>query len=107
MPDQCNRCHNFQYCGQYIAIFWKKYSLVYLYIWLRRTRIRIRQNDVDPPDPKSTRILRLRRLECWNSWHVQVEDLGFTKLLRMLRLKVSARAGLRDLLYDVIAHAQV
>ena len=99
MPDQCNRCHNFQYCGQYIAIFWKKYSLVYLYIWLKWIRIRIRQKDVDPPDPDTLVYCSCARLEGLNSWHMQVEDLGFTKLLRMRRLKLSARAGGRSLLH--------
>ncbi len=25
--SHCHRCHTFQYSGQYIEIFWKKYSL--------------------------------------------------------------------------------
>jgi hypothetical protein len=25
--SHCHRCHTFQYSGQYIDIFWKKYSL--------------------------------------------------------------------------------
>ncbi len=49
---QCHMCHTFQYFGQPIEIFWKKYGIGYLYIWLKLIQIRIRlwvrQSDADP-----------------------------------------------------------
>jgi hypothetical protein len=90
-----------------MAFFWKKYSLVYLYLWV--------EMDTDPDPAQRCRsarsgsisILRMCRLEGWNCWHVQVEDLGFTKLLRMRRLKLLAHASLRSLIHYNILLAKV
>jgi len=51
------RHSRFQYSGQYIEIFWKKYSLA-LYLEEMDT-VRIRQNDADPTGSGSTTLVKM------------------------------------------------
>jgi hypothetical protein len=71
-------CHNFQYFGKYIAIFWRKYSLAVHLVEINTDpdpdrpwipiRIRISQNDADPTGFGSTTLVCKVQNAQWHTY---------------------------------------